>query len=455
MSDALQDKRIYIMAEEKPVWAIFKMGIPVTMGMLFMVVYNLVDTYFIGLLHDDFQLAATNLSYPIMMISVAIASIVGNGGAVYIARCIGADRRERAAQTLTIGLELIVFSGVVLTVVGAIFINPIITVLGAKENTFEYTKDYCLVMILGSVFTMGNYALGQLLRSEGSTFYSMVGMISGTIANIILDPIFIFGFNMQIKGAAIATVLGNMVSTAIFLSFYIFKKTILLPSLKYTKLDKSIIREILLVGIPNTLEQFFATAAMIVSNNLATGYGELTVAAMGIANKIMSFGTYIYQGMAGGCQPLLGYNYGAANYKRMKALLKAGITVTAGIELVIMAIFGAVAPFLIGIFTASKEVVTIGATTLRAVMLMLPFVSTTTMVRSTFNALGKPLFAFGITFFRQMVLYIPFLLIFNRIWGYSGLIHAQPAEEVLCMLFSLWLIASCLAKMENKFVANL
>lgn len=450
MSNMPQDKRIYIMGEEKPVKAVFKMGIPVTMGMLFMVIYNLVDTYFIGLLHDDFQLAATNLSYPIMMISVAIASIVGNGGAVYIARCIGADRRDRAAHTLTIGLELILFSGLVLTIIGSIFIDPIVTILGAKENTFEYTKDYCLVMILGSVFTMGNYALGQLLRSEGSTFYSMVGMISGTVANIILDPIFIFGFNMQIKGAAIATVLGNVVSTVIFLCFYIFKKTLLLPSLKFTKFDKSIIREILLVGIPNTLEQFFATAAMIVSNNLATGYGELTVAAMGIANKIMSFGTYIYQGMAGGCQPLLGYNYGAANYKRMKSLLKAGIAVAVGIELIIMAIFGFTAPLLIGIFTESKEVISIGATTLRAVMLMLPFVSTTTMVRSTFNALGKPLFAFGITFVRQLILYIPFLLIFNQIWGYSGLIHAQPVEEVVCMIFALWLIAGRLTKMENK-----
>lgn len=445
----IQDKRIYTMAQEKPVLAVFKMGIPVTMGMLFMVIYNLVDTYFIGMLHDDFQLAATNLSYPIMMISVAIASIVGNGGSVYIARCIGADCQERATHALTIGLELILFSGLILTVLGIFFVNPIVTLLGAKGITFGYTRDYCLVMIIGSVFTMGNYALGQLLRSEGSAFYSMIGMVSGTIANIVLDPIFIFGFDMQIKGAAIATVLGNIISTSIFLSFYFFRKTLLIPSFKYTKFDKGIIREILLVGIPNTLEQFFATAAMIVSNNLATGYGELTVAAIGIANKIMSFGTYIYQGMAGGCQPLLGYNYGASNYTRMKALLKAGIMVIIGIELVIMVIFGFSASFLIGVFTESKEVIVIGAITLRAIMLMLPFVSTTTMIRSTFNALGKPLYAFGITFIRQLVLYIPFLLIFNKLWGYNGLIHAQPFEEVVCMIFAIYLIVSHLKKIEN------
>lgn len=448
--DLSQDKRIYTMAEETPVKAVLKMGVPVTMGMLFMVVYNLVDTYFIGLLHDDYQLAATNLSYPVMMVSVAIANIVGNGGASYIARCIGAGQRERAAHTLTTGLEMILICGILLAIVGTIWIDPIVTLLGASEKTFAYTKDYCLVTILGSVFLMSNFAVGQLLRSEGSTFYSMIGMISGTIANIILDPIFIFTFNLQITGAAIATVLGNVLSTAIFLSFYIRRKTLLRPSLQYIKPKKKIVKEILLVGVPSTLEQLFATIAMIVNNNLAAGYGEQTVAAMGIVNKIMSFGTYIYQGMAGGCQPLMGYNFGARNYKRMKRLLITGASVTAAIELVVMAIFGLFAPYLISIFTASAEVISIGATTMRALMLMLPFVAVTTIVRSTFNAMGKPMFAFGITVIRQGVLYIPFLLLFNHLWGYTGLIHAQPSEEVVCMLFALWLMFSRLKKLPNQ-----
>lgn len=450
MKDTAPDKRIYTMAEETPVKAVFKMGVPVTMGMLFMVIYNLVDTYFIGLLHDDYQLAAANLSYPIMMVSVAIASIVGNGGASYIARCIGAGQKDRAAHTLTMGLELIFVSGLVLTVLGTVWIDPIVTLLGAKANTFAYTKDYCLVMVLGCVFTMSNYAVGQLMRSEGSTVYSMIGMISGTVANIILDPIFIFVLDLQITGAAIATVLGNMLSTFLFLWFYFTRKTLLVPAVRYLKLNPGILKEILLVGVPNTLEQFFATAAMIVNNNLAAGYGELTVAAMGISNKIMSFGTYIYQGMAAGCQPLMGYNYGAQNYRRMKSLFKAGVAVTVSIELAIMALFGLFAPALIGTFSESEQVIAIGTVTLRTFMLMLPFVAVTTVVRSTFNAIGKPLFAFGITLVRQLVLYIPFLLLFNRLWGYSGLIHAQPTEEVLCMIFALWLMLGRLKNLEKQ-----
>ena len=435
-----EDKRIYTMAEEKTAKAVIKMGVPVTMGMLFMVAYNLVDTYFVGLLNDDFQLAATNLAYPIMMVTIAIAGIVGNGGASYIARCIGAGNKEEAEHTLTIGFELIVISGIVIAILGMLFINPIITILGAKENTFDYTRDYCSVMLVGSVLTMGNYAVGQLLRSEGSTFYSMIGMIAGTIANIILDPLFIFSLKLQIRGAAIATVLGNGIGVIIFLSFYFRKKTILSPSVKYLGMDMSIIKEIMWVGIPHTLEQFFTTAAMIVNNNLASGYSELTVAAMGIANKIMSFGNYIYQGMAAGCQPLMGYNYGAKNYGRMRELIRSGVVVITAMELVVLGIYGIFAPAMIGVFSESPEVIQVGTTTLRAFMLMLPFVGSTSLVRNTFNAMGKPLYAFGITIIRQLVLYIPFLLLFNRVWGYNGLIHSQPVEESICMIFSLVLL---------------
>ena len=243
--------------------------------------------------------------------------------------------------------------------------------------------------------------------------------------------------------------LGNVLSTVIFLWFYARRKTLLVPSLRLARLDMGIIKEILLVGVPNTLEQFFATAAMIVNNNLAAGYGEQTVAAMGIANKIMSFGTYIYQGMAGGCQPLMGYNYGAQNHSRMKALLKAGVASIAGVELAIMAVFGVFAPCLIDIFTDSPEVISIGTATLRALMIMLPFVGTTTVIRSTFNAMGKSMFAFGITIVRQLVLYIPCLLLFNQIWGFQGLIHAQPTEEIVCMMFALWLISGQMKKLRS------
>ncbi len=438
------------MAKETPYKAVLKMGLPVTMGMLFMVAYNLVDTYFVGLLHNDYQLAATNLAYPVMMILIAISGIVGNGGASYIARCIGANKEEEANHTLTIGFELILISSVILTVLGMLFLNPLVSLLGAKEETFLYTRQYVSVMFLGSLFTMGNYAIGQLLRSEGSTFLSMVGMIAGTLANIILDPIFIFSLGLEIKGAAIATVLGNGIGMGIMLFYYFSGKTILKPSMKLLSMDSTIIKEIMLVGIPHTLEQFFSTAAILVNNNLAASYGALAVAGMGIANKIMSFGQYVYQGMAAGCQPLMGYNFGAKEFNRLKELIKAGVVETTLLELGIMVLYGVFAPTLIGLFTTSKDVIGLGTQALRAFLWMLPFVGSTSIARNTFNAIGKPFYAFGITIVRQLLLYIPFLLLFNKLWGFTGLIHAQPAEEMVCMIFSLVLLLNAINRFAKE-----
>lgn len=449
-SEQMDDRRIYTMAKVSPAKAVVKMGVPVTLGMLFMVLYNLVDTYFVGLLHDDYQLAATNLAYPVMMVLIAISGIVGNGGASYIARCIGADNREEANQTLSIGFALTGISGVAMSVIGLLFLNPIVSLLGADESTFAYTRSYIMVIFIGAVFTMGNYAIGQLLRSEGSTFYSMVGMIAGTVANILLDPLFIFTFGLEITGAAIATVLGNLIGVVVFLLYYLRGKTLLCPSIKGMHFKAAIIKEIMWVGFPHTLEQFFSTAAILVNNNLAAAYGGLTVAAMGISGKIMSFGNYIYQGFAAGTQPLMGYNYGAKNYSRLKALIRAGILVTSIVELGIMALYGIFAPNFIALFSRTPEVVGIGTRTLRAAMLMLPFVSATCISRNTFNAIGKPLYAFGITVVRQLVLYIPMLLFFNSVWGYTGLIYAQPVEEMVCMLFSLFLLSGAIKRFEAK-----
>ncbi|MDO4961523.1 MAG: MATE family efflux transporter [Eubacteriales bacterium] len=446
----MEDKRIYTLAKEKPVAAVLKMGVPVTMGMMFMVVYNLVDTYFIGQLHDDAQLAATNLAYPIMMITIAISGIVGNGGASYIARCMGAGREDEARHTLTIGFEMIAIGSLLMAVLGILFLDPIVRILGAKDATVEYTKQYTAVMFLGSLFTMGNYAFGQLLRSEGSTTNSMVGMLTGTIMNIILDPIFIFTLKLQILGAAVATILGNAAGMAVFIYCYASKKSLLQPSVKMLAFDKRIVGEIMWVGIPHTLEQFFSTAAMIVNNNLAAAYGELTVAAMGISGKIMSFGSYIYQGIAAGCQPLMGYNYGAGNFKRLRQMIKSGIAVTTLAELGVMVIFGIGAPWFIGCFSINPEVVSTGTVTLRAAMWMLPFVGSTAIARNMYNSIGKPFYSFGITVVRQIVLYIPMLIIFDHMWGYRGLIHAQPVEEAVCMVFSLIMVFVTLKMFEAK-----
>ena len=446
-----EDKRIYTLSEEKPAKAVLTLGLPLVAGMFIMVLYNLVDTFFIGLMRDDYQLAAVNLAYPVMMISIAISNMVGTGAGSLIARSIGAGDREKASRTLTTGFLMTVINSVLVAVIGLFFLSPIVKGLGAASNTTLYTRQYVSVILIGSLFTMGNYTFGQLLRSEGSVKFSIAGMILGTIVNIILDPIFIFLFGLEIRGAAIATILGNGAGMGISLWYYVKGRTLLRPSLRCLKSEDvpAIVKEIFFVGVPASLETLLTSAAYIVNNNLAVSYGELTVAAMGISQKIMSFGSYIYQGFAAGCQPLMGYNYGAKNYRRMLDCLKAGVLVTSGIELCVLAVYGTLAPILIGIFTASPEVVATGARILRANMWILPFVGSISMSRTSFQAMGMPQYAFGITLTRQLCLYVPLLLLLNHIFGFGGMIWAQPITEMIMMITAVTLLSRVIRKKER------
>ena len=450
-NESKEDKRIYTLSQEKPAKAVLTLGVPLIAGMFIMVLYNLVDTFFIGLMRDDYQLAAVNLAYPVMMISIAISNMVGTGAGSLIARCIGAKDMEKANHTLATGFLMTVINSTIVAVIGLLLLNPIVKGLGAGENTFLYTKQYVAVILIGSLFTMGNYTFGQLLRSEGSVKFSIAGMILGTIMNIILDPIFIFLLGMEIRGAAIATILGNGSGMAISLWYYLRGKTLLHPSFKGLSGENiwSIVKEIFFVGVPASLETLLTSAAYIVNNNLAVSYGELTVAAMGISQKVMTFGSYIYQGFAAGCQPLMGYNYGARNYRRMLDCLKAGILVTSGIELCVLCVYGSLAPILIGIFTASEEVVRTGATILRANMWILPFVGSISMSRTSFQAMGMPQYAFGITLTRQLFLYVPLLLLLNHIFGFGGMIWAQPVTEMIMMIAAVSLLRKVILKKEE------
>ena len=440
------DRRVYILSEERPAKAIVALGVPLVMGMSIMVLYNLVDTFFIGLLHDDYQMAAVNLAYPVMMILIAISNVVGAGCASLISRSMGAGDYAKASHTLTSGFVLTVVGSIIVAVAGLAFLPQVVTILGAKASTFDFTSQYVLIIFIGCLFIMGNYIFGQLLRSEGSVKYSIAGMVVGTAANIVLDPIFIFGFGMEIKGAAIATVLGNALGMAVSVWFYAKGKTLLHPAAKYIRPTGEILKEVFWVGVPAGLETLLTSIAFVVNNNLAMMYGELTMAAMGIAQKIMTLGGYIYQGFAAGSQPIMGYNYGAKNYHRMLQVLRAGILVVSGIELFVMLIFGVFAPYLIDIFSNTPEVIATGSQVLRAFMCVLPFVGAVSMSRMSFQAMGKPQYAFGITLVRQLILYIPLLLLLNHVFGFDGMIWAQPITEVIMMVASVTLLVKVIRK---------
>lgn len=447
----MEDKKIRLLRDEKVSKAILKLSIPMVMGMMIQVLYNLVDTYFIGMLNDANQLAAANISLPVFMMLMAIAGIIGSGSSSYISRCLGNKDYEEANKTISIATGILIIMSIIVMIAG-IFMSPNIAKgLGANDATFNYTYKYIFIMFIGAIPVMCSYALGQLLRSEGNIMQSVIGLTLGTVINIVLDPVFIFGLKMEITGAAIATIIGQISTLLYFMYAFLKGKTTLKINLKKFKYDKNIFKEIFTIGVPASLNQMLMGVATVIVNNIAVGYGTLTVAGMGVAMKIMTIGTFVFMGFSAGCQPLVGYNYGCNNIPRVKEIIKKGIIITSMIGLILALIFGVFANSLIGLFTSEPEVINKGTIILRALIISLPFVGGQMISTTSAQSMGKVVVAFILSISRQGLLYMPLLIILNKVFGFSGFIYAQPITDMIMLTFSSVLLFKVMPKENNSY----
>ncbi len=428
--------------------AILKMSIPVVLGMMVQVLYNLVDTFFVGKLGDPNQLAAANITTPIFMLMMAIATIVSTGSASYISRCLGKKDNQSANKTLSTGIAITTGLGILVMAVGLIFLKPFITMLGATEAVYPYAYSYAYIMFIGTIPVMLNYAGGQLLRSEGAIMPSMTGMLIGTVVNVILDPLFIFGFDMGIGGAAVATVLGNTAALCYYMYYYLSNKSLVKFKLKFISGDKKIWGQTFGIGIPAALSQFLMSGAMIVCNNLAKPYGENAVAGMGVAAKLMYIGTFIFMGFAAGCQPLVGYNYGSKNFPRVKGIIREGMLMTAAIGIVLTILFGIFASNLINIFTPLPGVITEGVTVLTIYMWSFLVLGPQMLASTTIQAFGKAKASLILSIARQGLFYIPLLFLLSNRFSFKGLLWAQPISDTITLSLAGILLLLILKKSE-------
>lgn len=450
----MNTERIKLLGEAPVRRAIFVMATPVVVGMMVQVFYNLVDTYFIGKLGDPNQLAAANLAMPVFVLMMAIAGIIGTGASSYISRCLGEDRKEQAEKTLATGVFLCLGIGIVVTALGIAFLKPLVSLLGSSVDTFPYAYTYVLVLVLGTIPVMCNYAIGQLLRAEGDAMGSMFGMFLGTVLNIALDPLMIFVFKMGVGGAAIATVLGNTAS----LFFYIFRynsgKTLLRIHPKLISFEKVIMLEIFTIGVPASLSQAFMATSMTVLNNIAAGYGDIVVAGLGVSLRIITIGTFIFMGIAAGCQPLVGFNYGSKNFPRVRSIIANGMVITTIIGLVLGGLIWWFARPAIGIFSSTEEVRDFGMIILRALVISLPFVGGQMLCTVTVQAMGKAVPALFLSISRQGLIFLPLLFLLNSLFGFKGFIYAQPISDIVMLVISVTLLSLIIRKSDRNGKAN-
>ena len=446
----MKDKNLELMANAPISKAVITLAIPTVVNSLISVVYNLTDTFFIGLLDDPIQLGAISLAFPIFLVIQAISTIFSVGAPSYISRCLGAQEYEKVKKTSSVAFYGVTIIMLALTALFFLFEGPILTVMGTTAENIAATKAYTDVIALFS-FTIGiQIVLPCLLRAEGKVKEAAIGMMIGAITNILLDPVFIFVFRMGATGAAWATIIGNV--AAVIYCITVIKKgnTYTSISLHDFRPTKKIVLEIVQIGVPSSITNFVMSFANIMLNNFASNYGNSAVSAVGVSGKMMSIITMVIGGYVIGYLPLAGYNYGAGNIKRLqKAFWFTAISSTV-FGIILMIPFALLGPAFMRAFTSDKEIIELGVHCLYIYVFCLPVLGMQYTVTSTCQAVGKALSAMISNLGRQGIFYIPALILFDKIWGFFGLMYAQVVADYLAVILAILLALPLIRWLSRK-----
>ena len=420
--------------------AYFKMALPVVMSMLVSLVYNMVDTWFIAQTQDTALVAGVSLCAPVFTLMVAMGDIFGLGGSSLISRLLGQGERQRVRHVSAFCSYGAILWGVLAAAVMLAFRQPILTLLGARADTMESATAYYRYLALGAPAIIFTLVPSNILRTEGLATAAMVGSVTGALVNIVLDPIFIFLLGMGAGGAALATVLSNVVSAVLFMILLCKKSRNLSLRLGECRVQGGELREILLIGFPASITNLMQSFAMTLTNRFLLPYGTQQVAALGIALKVNMIVMLIMVGFAFGAQPLLGYNYGAGNQKRLRALLRFDLLVILTFSAGMTVVFLLAAPYVIRIFMAEAAVVEAGSVILRCMVVTMPLMGIILVCTTLFQAAGKALPAFLLSVSRQGVVLLLCMVVLSRVFGYYGVVLAQAASDAITAVLAVVLL---------------
>lgn len=420
--------------------AYFKMALPVVLSMLVSLVYNMVDTWFIAQTQNTALVAGVSLCAPMFTLMVAMGDIFGLGGSSLISRLLGQGEEKRVRHVSAFCSYGAIVWGVLVGALMLIFRQPILHLLGASSDTMDSAMAYYSYLALGAPAIIFTLVPSNILRTEGMAVASMVGSITGTVVNIILDPIFIFGLNMGAGGAALATVLSNVVSAVLFIVLLVAKSQQLSVRPGDCSVQGTELREILVIGVPASITNLMQSFAMTLTNRFLLPYGTENVAALGIALKVNMIVMLIMVGFAFGAQPLLGYNYGANNRERLRDILKFDVLVQLVFSVVMTVVFLISAPQIIRIFMSDGDVIQAGSRILRCMVITMPLMGIILVCTTLFQAAGKAMPAFLLSISRQGVALLICMVVLSAVFGFYGVILAQAAADVVSVILALVLL---------------
>lgn len=432
---------------EKVYKLIKKFAIPSVVAMLVSSLYNIVDQIFIGQGVGILGNAATNVAFPLTTICIAIALLIGVGSAAKFSLSLGKGEKEEAEKVVGNAIWMMVILGVLYCVLALIFLPNLLNAFGATKSNYPYAYSYASITMLGVPFLITNNALSNLIRADGSPKYSMISMVTGAIINTILDPILIFVFNMGISGAALATVISQVISCVISLLYIPKFKRVNLTKESF-KLDINRCLNISFLGASNCLNQVAICLVQIVMNNSLTHYGELSafgpdipLSSFGVVMKVNSIFISFFVGINQGTQPILGYNYGAKNYERVTETYKKSLLINVIVASVSLVTFQLFPKYIISIFGNGDALYFEFATKVMRIFLSMIIAVGIQFVSSNFFAsIGQPFKGVILSFTRQIMFVIPLMLILPIFIGVDGIIFAGPISDLLSCLIAIFFI---------------
>lgn len=445
-----------ILFEQAPIpKAVMTLGIPTVISSLVMVIYNLADTYFVGMINDPIQNAAVTLAAPVLLAFNAINNLFGIGSSSMMSRALGQKDYKTVYKSSAFGFYCSLICGVLFSLVYTIFHQPLLAILGAVPENAAATGEYLKWTVsCGAAPAILNVVMAYLVRAEGSSLHASIGTMSGCLLNMFLDPIFImpWGFNMGAAGAGLATFLSNCAACVYFFVLLFIKKgkTYVCINPRMFGFSRSIVYGVCAVGIPASIQNLLNVTGMTVLNNFTSSFGSDAVAAMGICQKINMVPLQVTLGMSQGIMPLVSYNYASGNRKRMKDTIFFAVKLSLSVLVIITGLYYLNAGNLVSLFMNNDVIIAYGSRFLRGLCLTLPFLCMDFLAVGVFQAcgMGKKSLVFAIL--RKIILEIPALIILNYFFPLYGLAYAQPLAEVILAIAAILVLRKMFQSLEDK-----
>ena len=430
---------------------LIKMSAPAMVGLMVQALYNLTDTIFVGHGVGSLGIGGIAISFPIQILVMALAQLFGIGCSSIVSRRLGAGDREEACHALGNLFTLVIFFSAIIAVFGSLYLPSLLKLFGATEGILPYASDYSRTILVGTPFFMFAMATNAVVRAEGNARVAMWTMIISGLLNIVLDPLFIYGFHLGIRGAALATVLAQA-TTVMYLIYYFFGgRSSLRTQPHHFRLSRSIVREATAVGLGSGLRSAASSFTVIILNtSLATHGGDIAIATFGVINRMIMFLFLPMFGIIQGMMPIVGYNYGADHPERVRQVVKLSSIVTTAISVGTTLLLLAIPALLLRIFTQDSEVISMGAPAIRTIILAFPTVGFQVVAAGMYQALGKALPALVLALLRQVILLTPLILLLPRFFGLGGIWISFPIADGGAALITGWMMFTLLRQMLRQ-----